>query len=76
MNLVRLSLIIGLCLIAAYAISVYAAMPTDQIAYKELEVKAICPVPSSSGVGMVIVATASIAGALTVAATDLVRRVY
>ena len=78
MNLVRLSLIVGLCLIAAYAISVYANMPADQILYEQrvVEVKALCPAPTQSGIGMVVVAVASITGALTVAATDLIRRVY
>lgn len=78
MNLVRLALIVGFCLIAAYAISVYAAIPVGQIRYEQrsVEVKAICPAPSTEGYGMVIVVVSAIAGALGVAVTDLARRVY
>ena len=75
MNLVRLALICGCLLIAAYAISIYAAIPTPTLASRTIETTCVVR-DTGEGTGMVIVAIAGIGSALAVAITDLIRRVY
>jgi hypothetical protein len=82
MNLVRLGMIVTLGLVAYYALTIYAGMPAEKIGIEPTIVNQtvayMCPAVDNrwSGQGAIIVAVASIAGALGVAAADLSRRVY
>jgi hypothetical protein len=81
-NLVRLGMIVTLGAIAYYAISIYANLPKDTVQVAATAVNQtvtyMCPAVSNSwsGLGMILVALAAIAGAITVSAVDLSRRVY
>lgn len=84
MNLVRLGMIVALGVVAWYALSVYAALPPDQIGVQSQQMTAnvtyvyTCPAITNqySGQGAIWVALAAIGGALSVSAVDLWRRVY
>ena len=77
MNLVRLCAVFGTQVIAGYAIWVYSAIPAVAPLERIITTETKCIVSNdTTGIGMVWVALAAIVAGLSVAFTDLIRRVY
>lgn len=82
MNLVRLALIAALGAVAWYALSIYAALPSEVLGLAPTQVQAtttyMCPAITNAwaGQGVIIVAVVAVVGAIVIAVVDLQRRVY
>lgn len=82
MNLVRLGMIVALAAVAWYALSIYAALPSNDSIVMQNTTRTVeisCPIvnrDTTTGTGAILVALVAIGGALSVSAVDLSRRVY
>lgn len=82
MNIVRLGMIVTLGVVAYYALTIYAAMPSATVVEAPRTVQQtvtyMCPAINDgwAGSGAVVIALAALGGAITVAGVDLARRVY
>lgn len=75
MNAVRLGIIASMGAIAWYALTIYAGMAPAEPVVRKFETACVWT-GAPDGTGPTIIALVAIIGAISVAATDLARRIY